>query len=36
MSDYGIDFLGGQFKFLERGNSTSVVQPKKGKINLIS
>ena len=30
LNDYGIDFLGGQFKFIEKRNSTSAVQPKKG------
>lgn len=30
LNDYGIDFLGGQFKFIDTGNFTSAVQPKKG------
>lgn len=30
LNDYGIDFRGGQFQFIDNGNSKSAVQPKKG------
>ncbi|XP_065211851.1 2-oxoglutarate and iron-dependent oxygenase domain-containing protein 3-like [Planococcus citri] len=36
LNDYGIDFNGGQFNFLEKGNSTSAVQPKKGRVLLFT
>ncbi|KAK7604446.1 hypothetical protein V9T40_005632 [Parthenolecanium corni] len=36
LNDYGIDFRGGQFQFIDNGNSKSAVQPKKGRVLLFT
>lgn len=35
LNDFGVDFQGGRFIFLEPDNSTVVIEPKKGEVLLL-
>lgn len=36
LTDYGIDFQGGRFIFVEKDNSTVVVEPRKGRVSMFT
>lgn len=36
LTDYGMDFQGGRFIFIEKDNSTVVVEPRKGRVSMFT
>lgn len=36
LNDYGADFQGGRFIFIQKNNSTVVVEPKKGRVSMFT